>query len=280
MADSAGGTYEYAAPEQMGRRLGSVGPYSDVYGFGKTLCYCLFLKTHLTRSDWRMLDNDDETLSALLSDCIEEDCTERPENFIAVLKALAAPDAKAEQRHQAEEQTAREADQAEQRRQAKEQAAPISLTTDLIADRYQVRGDNGDILYDTTTGLEWQRCSLGQSWDGRTCTGEANRYTWDEACAAADQVPGWRLPTIDELKTLIYCSNGKPEKFGCKCSGDFQRPTIVPEAFPETPSDLFWSGSPHANDSSSAWYVYFGSGNAHYNYRSHAFHVRLVRGGQ
>ncbi len=88
LADSAGGTYEYAAPEQMGRQPGSVGPYSDVYGFGKTLCYCLFRTTNPTRSDWHSLDKHDEALSALLSDCIEENSKRRPQDFTAVLKRL------------------------------------------------------------------------------------------------------------------------------------------------------------------------------------------------
>ena len=156
----------------------------------------------------------------------------------------------------------------------------VTSTTALIAGRYQVRSNNGDIIYDTTTGLEWQRCSLGQQWNGRTCTGKAKIYTWDEARAAADQVPGWRLPTIDELKTLIYCSSGKPEKFGCECSGDDQSPTIVTEAFPETPSDFFWSASPYAGYSDGAWLVNFRSGIRQLLAQEYPGRVRLVRGGQ
>ena len=159
---------------------------------------------------------------------------------------------------------------------------PVIPTTDtkLIAGRYQVRGDNGEIIYDTTTGLEWQRCSLGQTWNGHTCTGEAKTYTWDDAHTAADRVPGWRLPTIDELKTLVYCSSGQPAQFGCQCSGDYQQPTIVTEAFPETPASRFWSGSPYANYSDSAWYVHFYHGYAGNALRSLNGRVRLVRGGQ
>ena len=40
---SIAGTLEYAAPEQMGKLKGiPVGPYSDVFGFGKTCCFALF----------------------------------------------------------------------------------------------------------------------------------------------------------------------------------------------------------------------------------------------
>ncbi|MBJ6922970.1 DUF1566 domain-containing protein, partial [Vibrio cholerae] len=48
--------------------------------------------------------------------------------------------------------------------------------------------DNGDgTVTHHTTGLIWQRCSLGQSWDGTDCTGEATTFTWEEALAAAAQ---------------------------------------------------------------------------------------------
>ncbi len=120
LADSAGGTYQYAAPEQMGLRSDSVGPYSDVYGFGKTLCDCLFLTVSPTLRDWQKLARQDQPLAELLSDCIEDDSKKRPGNFTAVLKALAAPDGEAEHRRQAEEHAAREAQEAEQRRQAEE----------------------------------------------------------------------------------------------------------------------------------------------------------------
>lgn len=33
---------------------------------------------------------------------------------------------------------------------------------------------NGDIVTDASTGLTWQRCALGQSWNGSTCAGAAS----------------------------------------------------------------------------------------------------------
>ena len=166
--------------------------------------------------------------------------------------------------------------------QKKKLVAPVNPTTDtnLIAGRYQVRGDNGDIIYDTTTGLEWQRCSLGQTWDGHACIGNAKGYMSEEIRAATDQVPGWRLPTVYELKTLIYCSNGKPERFGCKCSGHYQRPTIVTEAFPNMPSSFFWAHWSYAGISIPLWRIHFSSGRAYLWHISLYGQIRLVRGGQ
>ena len=53
---SIAGTLDYAAPEQLGKLKGAaVGPHSDVYGFGRTICYLLF-KTPLPESDeWDQL---------------------------------------------------------------------------------------------------------------------------------------------------------------------------------------------------------------------------------
>ena len=153
----------------------------------------------------------------------------------------------------------------------------------LIEGRYRIQGTNGDIVLDTVTGLEWQRCSLGQTWDGKTCTGEAAARNWNQARQAADQVSGWRLPNIQELRTLVYCSSGQPARFknnDAGCSGNYERPTIVAEAFPNTPRAWFWSASPVAGHSDRAWFVNFLDGFDFSNPKSHNCRVRLVRGGQ
>ncbi|MDO9041703.1 MAG: restriction endonuclease [Desulfocapsaceae bacterium] len=94
--------------------------------------------------------------------------------------------------------------------------------------------DNGDgTVTDTRTCLMWRRCAQGQTWDGKTCKGEARTYTWREAHNHHSHTfaghRGWRLPNIDELKTLIDKSQGDP--------------SIDSKAFPETPRLRFWSSS-------------------------------------
>ena len=151
----------------------------------------------------------------------------------------------------------------------------------LIEDRYRIEGSNGDIVLDTVTGLKWQRCSLGQTWNGSICIREATTYDWSEAHMAGDQVFGWRLPTKDELRTLVYCSNGNPARFKDsdeRCYGDYQTPAIVQQAFPNTPSSGFWSGSGDASHPSYAWGVSFGRGFASDSFnRKFSHHVRLVQ---
>lgn len=84
--ESIAGTIDYAAPEQMGRLAGvPVGRYSDVYGFGKTCCYALFQTPQPTWQHWKLLA---PPLAELLSKCLEEDPTQRPQDFTAVLSRL------------------------------------------------------------------------------------------------------------------------------------------------------------------------------------------------
>ena len=169
--------------------------------------------------------------------------------------------------------------------------SPPQINQVLMADRYR---DNSDgTVTDVTTGLQWMRFALGQEWKGGTCVGQAKTYTWNDAMKAAVELNhkggysgrgDWRLPTKDELLSLVYCSSGIPKTWndtGRPCEGNFDKPTIHQQAFPNTPSSGFWSASAYAGNSSSAWYVYFGYGYAdYYFYKSYAFQVRLVRAGQ
>ena len=85
-ASSMAGTVDYAAPEQMGRLPGrSTGPYSDVYGFGKTCCYALFQTPQPLPRHWEEVPR---SLARLLAACLEEAPERRPADFGVVLERL------------------------------------------------------------------------------------------------------------------------------------------------------------------------------------------------
>ncbi len=137
-------------------------------------------------------------------------------------------------------------------------------TRGLIAGVYE---DNGDgTLTDVRTGLQWMRCSVGQSWNEGRCRGEAESYSYGKAQLEGSAKNGkkggaaWRVPSRDELLTLVVCSSGQPSywnKTGKRCEGDYQKPTINTEAFPETLAKTFWSSSKHKLNQSNAWYADF-----------------------
>lgn len=81
-----------------------------------------------------------------------------------------------------------------------------------IDGRYRDNG-NGTIT-DSKTNLTWMRCSLGQQWTGSTCAGVAMEMNWNDALRTAMSFgyaghSDWRVPTVDELDTLVQCSAGR-----------------------------------------------------------------------
>lgn len=122
---------------------------------------------------------------------------------------------------------------------------------------------------DKVTGLMWSRCALGQIWTGSTCHGKATRYKWNTAKAQTSTRAGykdWRLPTANELSTLI----------------DYSKSTqaINTRIFPNTYMYGYWSSSPFVCLSYGAWRVIFRHGGRvtiGFHFTPHA--VLLVRSG-
>ena len=129
----------------------------------------------------------------------------------------------------------------------------------------------GGSVYDKKTDLTWARCSVGQQWKEETgCAGSVKTFTFDEAQQQGGS--GWRIPTKDELATLVDRARVDSK----------QKPTIDEVAFPNM--DLgnlgYWTSTPAGT--TGGWDVYFldGSVNGYYGYRSNTLAVRLVRSGQ
>jgi hypothetical protein len=153
----------------------------------------------------------------------------------------------------------------------------------LIVDDYLVKDG---LVKDLDTGLMWMRCSLGQYWDGIGCQGVAVEYSWEKAMEMAQSFDyggytDWRMPTRDELESLVFCSNGKSatHKDGTtECEGDYATPVIMQAAFPKTPISWFWTSSLYENkDDDSAWGVNFYHGASGYESKGENHAVRFVR---
>ena len=68
------------------------------------------------------------------------------------------------------------------------------------------------------------------------------------------------MPAVDELMTLVYCSDGKYEKDGSCTYRSVFAPSINSTYFPNTSVYEYWSSSPNASGSSYAWVVFFNFG--------------------
>ncbi|MBI4490502.1 MAG: DUF1566 domain-containing protein [Deltaproteobacteria bacterium] len=80
---------------------------------------------------------------------------------------------------------------------------------------------------------------------------------------------GWRLPTIEELASLVDPNN--PD-------GNPDLPAGHP--FDNVQSSSYWSATTLANDTGNAWFVFFGNGSVGFGDKTSSLFVWCVRGGQ
>jgi len=128
---------------------------------------------------------------------------------------------------------------------------------ELIAGRYIIKGST---IIDTNTNLEWQRCNIGETWNGSSCIGSAQRLSWQESfdTANSDNTNGkkdWRLPNTQELLSIVYCSSGMPtfwKNTDTYCEGSYNRPTFYHGVFTKSSNNI-WSSQKQNNDSYSGY---------------------------
>jgi len=126
--------------------------------------------------------------------------------------------------------------------------ASVAATSPVLADappgRYTA---SGGTVVDSATGLAWQQTIATTGGDDG-----AGRSTWANAksyCAGLGG--GYRLPTAKELLTIVDFSKANPSI------------DTSANAFPNTPSDPFWSATPlRGSPPASAWFISFDNGYA------------------
>ena len=116
----------------------------------------------------------------------------------------------------------------------------------------------GDVVKDTVSKLEWQDNAIGSTttWQGAIDRCES---------LTLDGHSDWRLPNINELKSIIDRSKSNP---------------AIVQGFKNTSSNDYWSSTTNGNYKSSAWIVYFGNGYVDYDGKDGNDYVRCVRDGQ
>lgn len=119
--------------------------------------------------------------------------------------------------------------------------------------------DDGKTVTDTTTNLVWIR--------NPSDAGVDSAYQWKEAVEVCLTLKyagysDWRLPTLEELKTIINIDRSEPaintEFFFCK-------------------SGKYWTATTFESDSHSAWYISFKDGFVGIDDKLNAAFIRPVR---
>ncbi len=126
---------------------------------------------------------------------------------------------------------------------------------------------NGTIT-DSATGLNWQQADS----DSKLSWLDAKTYCDDFSLGDKND---WRLPTKEELKSLVVCTEGKetPLPDGQTCSSGYTSPTISSQFSCE--QYFYWTST--EKTPGVMYYVEFLSGRATSYSSSEPFYVRCVR---
>jgi hypothetical protein len=155
--------------------------------------------------------------------------------------------------------------------------APAAATGKLtpIADGATVLSADGKLI--------WMRCHIGQNFEKGQCVGEPKKMDQRDAENEVKRMnlttgfagnKDWRLPTIVELQSLVFCEQGfgnrrstiklaaaQSAELPDSCQGDsYLRPTIDPIVFPNANKDWVWSATPDQDRVINVWALNFASG--------------------
>jgi hypothetical protein len=119
---------------------------------------------------------------------------------------------------------------------------------------------DGEAVLDRETGLVWEK------------TPDTTKRNWDQAVVYCYNKEvggrkGWRLPTIEELASLVDTTQHTP---------------ALPSGHPfvNVQSDLYWSSTEYASVPDAAWAVFMFGGNVISYSMNSSLYVWVVRGGK
>lgn len=161
-------------------------------------------------------------------------------------------------------------------------AASAKATTLNATGKLTPIGDGATVL-SADGKLIWMRCHIGQTFEKGQCLGEPKKMAQRDAENEIKRMnftsgfaghKDWRLPTIAELGTLVFCekglnsrlqnikmTNGGLMTLPASCDADgYLRPTIDPIVFPNAAQDWVWSSTPDTDRVVNMWAINFASG--------------------
>ena len=95
----------------------------------------------------------------------------------------------------------------DQKRRAAGLPQPINVSPESARTKFSFFL-TGSLVFDHATGLMWNRCAEGQSWNGTTCVGVAPFLTDSGHKARLLAKKGMRKPFADELASIVICNKG------------------------------------------------------------------------
>ena len=90
----------------------------------------------------------------------------------------------------------------------------------------------------------------------------------------------WRLPTIQELQSLVHYTYVSPAMSNAAGTEKWNTGTSGDDAFSGVQTNNYWSSTTSANNTSNAWYVDLGYGIVDDDGKTTTYYIWPVRGGQ
>jgi len=144
---------------------------------------------------------------------------------------------------------------------------PAQGSAKLLAQR-DARATSAHDIEVAAQHVFWQRCSVGQEWNGTSCIFAPRVFTAERAIAYAKELAAetglpWRVPNVKELSALALRTRVDP--------------AMDTSIFPGASSTSHWTSTVNASSPAQGWAVDFGPGAAFTLDQSNRAALRLIR---